>query len=65
MDMYTLLCLKWTNDEDLWWTYGVAKGTLFNVMCKRSFDMCICMAESLCWSHEIIKTTLLISYTPT
>ena len=52
-------------------TYCIAHGTLLNVICQPGWerslggriDTCVCMAESLCCSPEII-TTLLIGYTP-
>ena len=66
MDMYTLLYLKWITSRDL--LYSTWDSSQCSVadwkgggVCRR-MDTCICMAESLPCSPEII-TTLLIGCT--
>ena len=66
MDMYILLYLKWKTSKDLVYSTGNStvmwqpgwEGSLGGL------DTCIGMAESLCYSPEMI-TILLIGYTPT
>ena len=67
MVMYTLLYLKWITKKDLLWsTWNSAQCYMSASMWGRGWgrmDTCLCMVESLCYSHENI-TTLLIGYTP-
>ena len=67
MDMDTVLYLKWITNKDLlysaWNSAPCYWGNLEGRRVWRRMDMCICMAESLHCSPEIIMI-LLISYTP-
>ena len=67
MDMDRVLYLKWITSKDLlysaWNSARCYCGSLEGRRVWRRMDMCICMAESLHCSPEIIMI-LLISYTP-
>ena len=67
MDMYTLLYLKCIINKDLLYSTWNSTQCYVAAWMGGGFagrvDTCICMAESLHCSPEII-TTLLVSYTP-
>ena len=56
--MYTLLCLKWITNKDLLCSTGKSAQCCVAVWLEGKFwgrmDACICMAESLCWTLEMI-----------
>ena len=66
MDLYTLLYLKWITNKDLLYSTGNSAPCYLAAWMGGEFggrmDTCICMAESLPCSPDII-ITLLIGYT--
>ena len=63
INMHTLLYLTWITNTDLLYTTGNPAQCYVPAWMQASLDTCICVAEPLCCSAEII-TTLLIAYTP-